>query len=91
MSGTFYTHILDASVGGAWGTALAMHAAAMGHDTLIWAREPEVVKSVNDPAVKENVTYLKVCHFASSLQCPHLSASKTMRCCQSYPRKQERW
>lgn len=45
-----------------------MHAAAMGHDTLIWAREPEVVETINDPAVKENVTYLKVCYL-SFLQC----------------------
>lgn len=32
--------------GGAWGTALAQVAAA-GGDTLLWAREPEVVESVN--------------------------------------------
>lgn len=32
---------------GAWGTALAFHAARMGHDTLIWAREPEVVADIN--------------------------------------------
>lgn len=47
--------------GGAWGTALARHCAHMRHDTLLWAREPEVVAGVNDPAVKENATYLKVC------------------------------
>jgi len=45
--------------GGAWGTALARHCAHMGHDTQLWAREPEVVEGVNDPAVKENTTYLK--------------------------------
>jgi glycerol-3-phosphate dehydrogenase (NAD(P)+) len=28
--------------GGAWGTALAIHAARMGHDVLLWALEPEV-------------------------------------------------
>lgn len=33
--------------GGAWGTALANILAAQGHDTLIWAREPEVVASIN--------------------------------------------
>ena len=33
--------------GGAWGTALAQVAAANGEDTLIWAREPEVVDSIN--------------------------------------------
>jgi glycerol-3-phosphate dehydrogenase (NAD(P)+) len=32
--------------GGAWGTALAQVAAA-GGDTLLWAREPEVVEAVN--------------------------------------------
>lgn len=45
--------------GGAWGTALARHCAHMGHDTLLWARESEVVAGVNDPAIKENTTYLK--------------------------------
>jgi glycerol-3-phosphate dehydrogenase (NAD(P)+) len=30
--------------GGAWGTALAQVAAAEGGQTLLWAREPEVVK-----------------------------------------------
>jgi glycerol-3-phosphate dehydrogenase (NAD(P)+) len=33
--------------GGAWGTALAQVAAG-GGETLLWAREPEVVESVND-------------------------------------------
>src|SRR5688572_23435517 len=33
--------------GGAWGTALAQVAAAGGEETLLWAREPEVVESVN--------------------------------------------
>lgn len=28
--------------GGAWGTALALHCARMGHTVLMWAREPEV-------------------------------------------------
>ena len=45
--------------GGAWGTALAIHCARMGHRTLLWAREPEVVASVNGPA-RENTTFLKV-------------------------------
>lgn len=40
--------------GGAWGTALAAHAARMGHTTKLWAREPEVVAAIhahhqNDP------------------------------------------
>ncbi len=33
--------------GGAWGTALAQVAASAGQPTLLWAREPEVVQSVN--------------------------------------------
>src|SRR3954470_24116271 len=41
--------------GGAWGTALAQ-VAAEGGDTLLWAREPEVVESVN--ARHENALFL---------------------------------
>ena len=33
--------------GGAWGTALAQVAATGGRETLLWAREPEVVDAVN--------------------------------------------
>jgi glycerol-3-phosphate dehydrogenase (NAD(P)+) len=33
--------------GGAWGTALAQVVATGGRDTLLWAREPEVVDAVN--------------------------------------------
>lgn len=33
--------------GGAWGTALAQVAAADGREALLWAREPEVVESIN--------------------------------------------
>ena len=32
---------------GAWGTALACHAARRGHEVRLWAREPEVVEDVN--------------------------------------------
>jgi glycerol-3-phosphate dehydrogenase (NAD(P)+) len=32
--------------GGAWGTALAAHAARLGHDVRLWAREPEVVADI---------------------------------------------
>jgi glycerol-3-phosphate dehydrogenase (NAD(P)+) len=62
--------------GGAWGTALAQVAAA-GGPTLLWAREPEVVRSVNeahrnslflpgvplDPAIRatEDLTDLAAC------------------------------
>jgi glycerol-3-phosphate dehydrogenase (NAD(P)+) len=41
--------------GGAWGTALAQ-VAAEGGETLLWAREPEVVESVN--AAHENRLFL---------------------------------
>jgi len=42
--------------GGAWGTALAQVAATGGRDTLLWAREPEVVAAVN--ATHENSIFL---------------------------------
>ena len=38
---------------GAWGTALADLFARNGHEVALWAREPEVVASIND--VHENV------------------------------------
>lgn len=41
--------------GGAWGTALAQ-VAARGGDVLLWAREPEVVESINGR--HENVSFL---------------------------------
>ena len=34
--------------GGAWGTALAQVVATGGRETLLWAREPEVVEAVNE-------------------------------------------
>jgi glycerol-3-phosphate dehydrogenase (NAD(P)+) len=43
--------------GGAWGTALAQVAAAGGEPVLLWAREAEVVESVN--ARGENEIFLK--------------------------------
>ena len=42
--------------GGAWGTALAQVVATGGRDTLLWAREPEVVAAVN--ASHENSLFL---------------------------------
>ncbi|HXH53877.1 MAG TPA: NAD(P)H-dependent glycerol-3-phosphate dehydrogenase [Sphingomicrobium sp.] len=42
--------------GGAWGTALAQVAARGGRDTLLWAREPEVVAAVN--AQRRNPLFL---------------------------------
>lgn len=43
--------------GGAWGTALAQVMAINGRDTLIWAREPEVVEAINSS--HENSVFLK--------------------------------
>ncbi len=39
--------------GGAWGTALAQVAAADGQRVILWAREPEVVESINARHVNE--------------------------------------
>lgn len=33
--------------GGAWGTALALHSARIGHDVKLWAREEDVVECIN--------------------------------------------
>jgi glycerol-3-phosphate dehydrogenase (NAD(P)+) len=41
---------------GAWGTALAAHAARLGHETLLWAREPEVVEEIERD--HRNTTFL---------------------------------
>ena len=42
--------------GGAWGTALAQLLASNGRKTLLWAREEDVVKSINND--NENKTFL---------------------------------
>ena len=42
--------------GGAWGTALAQVSASTGRDTLLWAREPEVVEAINSR--HENTAFL---------------------------------
>jgi len=42
--------------GGAWGTALANVLGANGHSVALWAREPDVVASVND--ARENRRFL---------------------------------
>ncbi len=42
--------------GGAWGTALAAAANQAGRDTLLWAREPEVVSAINES--HENTHFL---------------------------------
>jgi len=41
---------------GAWGTALAQIAATAGQDTLLWAREAEVVSAINE--THENALFL---------------------------------
>jgi len=41
---------------GAWGTALAAAAVKAGRDTILWAREAEVVRAVNE--IHENTMYL---------------------------------
>lgn len=42
---------------GAWGTALAQSLAGAGRDVIMWAREPEIVKSINED--HENTLFLK--------------------------------
>lgn len=44
---------------GAWGTALALHCGRMGNSVGVWCREPEVAAAINDPAVRENTSFLK--------------------------------
>ena len=51
---------------GAWGTALAQVAAAGGEEVLLWAREPEVVESVN--AGHENAVFLKGVPLAETIR-----------------------
>lgn len=41
---------------GAWGTALAIHAARAGKKTLLWAYEPQTVRDINE--ARENKTFL---------------------------------
>lgn len=45
--------------GGAWGTALAFHCVRKGHNTMLWARETEVVEGING-SEHENTLFLKV-------------------------------
>lgn len=52
--------------GGAWGTALASHAARLGHDVRIWAREPEVVGSIQADHV--NSLYLPAVKLPATLR-----------------------
>ncbi|MES2754860.1 MAG: NAD(P)H-dependent glycerol-3-phosphate dehydrogenase [Pseudomonadota bacterium] len=52
--------------GGAWGTALAQVAAAGGEDVLLWAREAEVVRSIND--IHENTMFLPGVRLAQGIR-----------------------
>jgi glycerol-3-phosphate dehydrogenase (NAD(P)+) len=51
---------------GAWGTALADLLASNGHDTIIWALEPDVAESIN--AARENRRFLRGLSLATSLR-----------------------
>lgn len=44
--------------GGAWGSSLALHCGRKGHEVMVWAREPEVVESINKE--HENTMFFKV-------------------------------
>ncbi|MEO5774118.1 MAG: NAD(P)H-dependent glycerol-3-phosphate dehydrogenase [Sphingomicrobium sp.] len=52
--------------GGAWGTALAQVAAASDEHVLLWAREPEVVESIN--AAHENRLFLPNLQLSPSIR-----------------------
>ena len=52
--------------GGAWGTALASHAARLGHETRIWAFESEVVEAINTH--HENTLFLADTKLPESLR-----------------------
>ncbi len=62
---------------GAWGTALAQSLANSDRDVLIWAREPEVVLSINDN--HENKTYFSGVPLHNSLRAT--SAESDMAAC----------
>jgi glycerol-3-phosphate dehydrogenase (NAD(P)+) len=65
-------HSIGVIGGGAWGTALAQVFASAGRDVLLWAREPEVVTSINNE--HENTTFLKSIKLA-----PHLTATGDLK------------
>ncbi|MCS6799665.1 MAG: NAD(P)-dependent glycerol-3-phosphate dehydrogenase [Myxococcota bacterium] len=54
---------------GAWGTALAAHAARLGHETWLWAREPEVAQDIERS--HENRTFLAGVPLPPSLRASH--------------------
>ncbi|WP_262693273.1 NAD(P)H-dependent glycerol-3-phosphate dehydrogenase [Kordiimonas aquimaris] len=51
---------------GAWGTALAAAAVEAGRNTLLWAREPEVVSAINETHV--NTVYLPQVELSKNLK-----------------------
>jgi glycerol-3-phosphate dehydrogenase (NAD(P)+) len=53
--------------GGSWGTALAGHLANKGHDTLLWAYEPELVEEINSG--HSNSLFLPGIRLHESLTC----------------------
>ncbi len=53
--------------GGSWGTALASRLAANGHDTLLWAYEPELVTEINSNHI--NTPYLPGINLHPALVC----------------------
>ena len=52
--------------GGAWGTALAQNAATAGRKTTIWAREEDVVNSINEN--HENSVFLPTIPLSKDLK-----------------------
>lgn len=52
---------------GSWGTALAVVLQSNGHDVMIWAREPEIAKNINEK--HHNPTYLPDLTIPESIQC----------------------
>lgn len=52
--------------GGAWGTAIADRFARNGHDTLLWAREADVVDTIN--SAHENTRFLPGASLAHTLR-----------------------
>lgn len=62
---------------GAWGTALAQCLAEAGRDVVIWAREPEVVESINES--HENTAFLPEIPLNKNIRATN-SISKTADC-----------
>jgi len=51
---------------GSWGTALALHACAAGHEVSLWARRPEAAEAMS--RTRENAAYLPAFELPQSLQ-----------------------